>query len=66
MAVGDIEKKCAGSVRHIDGAFAGELEADKILGQQNVGDALPVARLILAHPKKLGQGEIGERGLQVS
>jgi hypothetical protein len=59
--MGDIEQQRARSLRHIDGAFSGELEANVILGQQHVGDAFPVVRFVFTHPKQLGEGEIRER-----
>ena len=60
-AVGHVEKKRAGCVGHVDGAIAGEAEADVILRQHDVGDALPIFRFSLAHPEKLGEREICER-----
>ena len=60
-AIGYIEQKRAGSVRHVDGTFAGQAEANVILGQHDVGDAGPILRLTFAHPEKFGQRKVGQR-----
>ncbi len=60
-AVGDIEKKRARRVRHIDGTFSREPESHVVFGQHHVRDAGPVRGLGLAHPKEFGEREIGER-----
>ncbi len=56
----DVQQQRSRGIRHIDGAFAGELKAHVILGQHDVGNALPVSRLVLSHPKQFGEGEIGK------
>ena len=60
-AVRHIQHQRAGSIRHVDGPLAGEAEADVVLGQHDCAHALPVLRLVLAHPQQFCQSEIGER-----
>ena len=45
-----IEQRSAGCVRDVAGILAGELEAQIVLGQQQVADAFECARLVIAHP----------------
>src|SRR6202022_1873540 len=59
--LGDIEQKRSGSVRHIDGTFAGEPEPYAVLGQHDSCHTLPVLRFVFANPEQLRQGEICER-----
>src|SRR6202023_2065702 len=58
-----VEHEGAGSVGNVGGALAREAEANVILGQHDRPDASLVVRLVLTHPKELGEGEVGEGGI---
>ena len=63
FALRDVEHQRAGSVGHIDGALAGQPEANVILRQHHRADALPVFRLEFADPQKFRQRKIRKRGI---
>ena len=62
-ARGDVEEQRARGVGDVDGVLVGELEADVVLGQQDVGDAPVDLGLVLGQPQQLGRGEAGERAV---
>ena len=51
----------AGAVGLVHGVVAGQLEADVVLGQQDVPRLRVDLRLVLLHPQDLGRGEAGQR-----
>ncbi len=57
----DVEQKSSRSVGDINGGLAGQAEANVVLRQHDLADALPVFRFVLADPKEFGKCEIGER-----
>ena len=65
-AIGYIEQKRAGSVRHVDGAFAGQAEANVIFGQHDVGDAGPICGSVSRTQRSLVSVKLVSGGLQVS
>ena len=62
-ARGDVEEQRARGVGDVDGVLVGELEADVVLGQQDVGDAPVDLGLVLGQPQQLGRGEPGQRAV---
>jgi hypothetical protein len=59
-AVGDVEQQRAAGFLHVDGVFAGEAEADVVLGAEDVRGAGEDLRLVFFDPEELGQREIGQ------
>ena len=59
----DIEECGAGGVGDFGGVFAGEAEADVVLGKKDVADAGEVFGFVVADPEELGEGEAGEDGV---
>src|SRR5712664_1950773 len=53
-----IEKQSAGSIGHIGGAFAGEAEANVVLGKHDRANTFPVSGFVLADPKQFCEREI--------
>ena len=54
-----IKPKRTGTVRHVPGIFACQLEPDIVLGQQHLCGLGKDVRLILTHPLELGCGKSG-------
>jgi len=48
---------------HVHGELTGEAVADIVLGTEDVGDADEDFGLVLADPKELGEGEVGQGGV---
>jgi len=59
--VRDVEHQGTGGVGHIDGAVAGETEANVVFWKHDRADTMPVVRLVLANPKEFREGEIRKR-----
>ena len=59
----DVEECGAGGVGDFGGVFAGEAEADVVLGKKDVADAGEVFGFVVADPEELGEGEAGEDGV---
>jgi hypothetical protein len=62
-AMGDVEEQGAGGLLHVDGVFAGELEADVVFRAKDVGDSGEDFGLVLLDPEELGEGEVGQGGI---
>jgi hypothetical protein len=56
-----IQKESTGSVSHVRSALTREPEADVVLREQNVADALPVVRLVFANPEDFCKSEVWQR-----
>ena len=61
FALRDVEHQRAGSVGHVDGALAGQAEANVILRQHHERTRFQFSRFVFAHPEKFRQREIRER-----
>jgi len=60
VTFGQVEQEHPRAVGLVYGKVAGQLEADIILGQQDVFGPGVHIRLVLAHPQNLGRGEAGQ------
>src|SRR5947209_2395133 len=62
-AVRHVKHQSAGSVGHVHRMFAGEPEADIVLGQKHPTESPPNLWFIVPHPQQFSQSEIRQRGV---
>jgi UDP-3-O-[3-hydroxymyristoyl] glucosamine N-acyltransferase len=62
-SIGDVEEEGAAGVGDFGGVLAGQAEADKILGEEDVAGFFVDAGLVLADPKDFGCGKASEGGV---
>ena len=58
---GEVEEQRAGAVGLVERVLTGQSQADVVLGEQDVRDAAPDVRLVVAHPHELRRREAGQR-----
>ena len=63
LALGNVEELHSRGVGHLGGIFSRQLEADIVLGKENMSAFRKILGLVLLYPKKLGGCKAGQCGV---